>query len=168
MFFMRRKAIDKVFPGFYHPEALSINTDCLLLTYQKKIRKLLAINSARQTSREKPSGSCVALICLYWGTYGKTPPTTIADAAIHPTGNKKYWHQFQIGINPDGLCELTNMANSEAQLIVDNPIHVSRCFRSLITLKMLPESLVHRFQFLWMASCSFSINESEFYVSKKM
>lgn len=54
-------------------------------TYQNSIRSVLATSRARQTCSEKPSGSCVCLICLYWGMYGRTPPTTMNEADVQPT-----------------------------------------------------------------------------------
>lgn len=39
-----------------------------LSTHQKKILSVLAMRSARQTCSEKPSGSCVRMICFICGT----------------------------------------------------------------------------------------------------
>lgn len=49
------------------------------------MRNVLATSNVRQTYNENPSASCVSLICRYCGTYGITPPITMADAAAHPT-----------------------------------------------------------------------------------
>lgn len=43
------------------------------------------MSKARQTRSENPSGSCVRTIWRYCGTYGKTPPPIIADAARWPS-----------------------------------------------------------------------------------
>lgn len=48
-----------------------INSKCL--THQKKILSVLAMRSARQTWRLKPSAFCVRTICRYCGTYGRIP-----------------------------------------------------------------------------------------------
>lgn len=55
------------------------------MTYQNIILKVLATKRARHTSKEKPSASCVLLICLYCGMYGIIPPIIMAPALTHPT-----------------------------------------------------------------------------------
>lgn len=54
-------------------------------SYQNRILKVFATKSVRQTNKEKPSASWVCFIWRYCGTYGTTPPITIADAAAPPT-----------------------------------------------------------------------------------
>lgn len=63
---------------------ISIDMKWMCMTHQKRIRSVLATSSVRHTNSENPSASCVCLICRYCGTYGTTPPITIADAAAPP------------------------------------------------------------------------------------
>lgn len=58
---------------------------CCFCTHQKSMRSVFATNNVKQTYNEKPSASCVCWIWRYCGTYGMTPPTTIAEAAAQPT-----------------------------------------------------------------------------------
>ena len=49
----------------------------VLLTHQKNIRNVLAINNVRQTYVEKPSALPLLFMSKYCGMYGTTPPNII-------------------------------------------------------------------------------------------
>lgn len=54
---------------------------CLCPSHQKKIRRMLAMSSTRQTLVEKPSLLLLFWISWYCGTYGRAPPNTMIQDA---------------------------------------------------------------------------------------
>lgn len=119
------------------------------ITHQKNIRSELATSNAKQTCNEKPSASCVCLICLYCGTYGIIPPTTIAVAAVQPTKwpivrpSSSFIIQ-SIFVDEECVSPIKKIINLKTLLIHTTKLHYGLCGINTKTLNIVRWRKIYR------------------------